>query len=290
MSRSRVTLVLCVLVIGVLAVVVLRQLWPRSIILPQAVMYENSRAGVMSLFMIDMTSAQQVKVALTNMTIENRANVDDQLIDALRRTVSEALSLYYIESDSSVYRNWRVNAGATLRGTVGHSRTGWNLDDLSSWISASPGGHEFSLTAPLDAIELLYDDFRSIALRINRGANRAVRLANSPDGLHAVIGRVAGSSAPAFGLSGTLGPEAWYGGVGMSAMVWFENDIRLRGILERDGEVVVAEVGVFCEFADGTRRPIIFTLAWNPRRSLWQLEQVTMTNYPPGHIVWPWNL
>lgn len=206
---------------------------------------------------------------------------------ALVRELINAIEFYYLHDDPMAYKRWREEAGARLRPRSDLEGPGpWPLSESIDFINAAHAKQGFHVDTT-DSVEGLFDQFWRIRREFNDKANAPVAIADSGVGLLARFrtGVVDPRIDPDF--AGELGQVAWYGGVVLSNRTWYD-DPRVTALAQQ--ESLVAQCGVVLEFTDGLRRPIHFTLIWDPDSRLWRIRFVLMTNSPAGYAMWPWEL
>ncbi|MCL4211534.1 MAG: hypothetical protein HRU76_15890 [Phycisphaeraceae bacterium] len=281
-GRHIVSIVLVLLTCTVIAVLIVPQVWPRQEADPAEAKFERTRDVMGDIQFALLESRDSVQRCLETMLVEDPSLLETAGLRAsLIEFLTDAIWLYYGETDPSRYRAWRSATGAVIRRDA--MRTNGRLRDLQTMLryidEASPD--DLDLTRP---IEELYDVMWSITRRANRGANRAIGMAAAPPGLACrwFIDDPGVTARPM--LTVGIGDEAWYGGIAMSAFRWFEpnNPPNLPSI--------AVTVGVVFEFANGLKRPLLFTCIHRAAESRWDLTQVTMTNFPPEENLWPWHL
>lgn len=87
-------------------------------------------------------------------------------------------------------------------------------------------------------------------------------------------------------LSGTLGEQLWHGGSAATCRFWFQPPATRKGLVERAGEALAAQVGVVAVHKGGDRHPIILQLFWDPATQRWWIDGVNVTNYQGTDTRW----
>lgn len=255
---------------------------------PAAELFRDTRHEYQSLRMRRLASPDDVRNALDSMEFTGQGMFAAQQ-NALRDTLATVIASYYLSPSPQPYKAWRASQGTRVRPVDPTGRAGISLQQIANEMRIAPGNEGEIINEPA-TVEEAFDLLWRLKDQIGGGINRPVSICDSPPGLRVLVTEATAENPRVPAIEGGLTMDGWYGGVSMSSLPLFEPVERLTDVLDRHRRALVAVAGVCFEFADGTRRPVIFTSYYHPQREMWILHQVNMANYPPGRWVRPWLL
>ncbi|MGI9015311.1 MAG: hypothetical protein ACR2GY_13840 [Phycisphaerales bacterium] len=257
---------------------------------PVDVAFQQSRPLVKQLAMRPLTSRDDVTTSLEKMEVIDvtRRAISPSTLDALKDTLANAISLYMIQEEPDGYIQWRRANGYEFESREEvDTLTPWKVDDTFMFLSTRTDEIAMNVTAE-SSVEALYCEFWRARRLVDGGRNVATAIAADASGVRSEIRMVVNDSVWSdFGDEGE-GRLKWFGGNALANRKWFAHPIEEQ-LLGQD-VLIAAETGVFFEFADGVRRPLIFLSLFDEASGRWFIRRVGMTNRPSTYMSWPWEL
>ncbi|MGI9014077.1 MAG: hypothetical protein ACR2GY_07495 [Phycisphaerales bacterium] len=258
---------------------------------PVDVAFNETRSAVSAITMAALSEAA-IDSALDAMLIKDDTEgaVDAPALERLREHLSDAIRFYYLEDEADAYIAWRREQGATFKSRDDLDRhTPWPIE--TSFIFIDEHQSELSFAFQKDAdIPGLFEQFWIARREVDGGRNVPQAIAQDDKGVRTHL-RFAGNDS----ISSDFGDKSdrddalmWFGGIAMASRNWF--DVPHADDVLQAQSVVVAQTGIFFEFADGVRRPLVFLCVLDETRQAWYLQAVGMTNHPNDYVAWPWEL
>ncbi len=208
---------------------------------------------------------------LSQMTWYVEPGVPPMHAEALRGEIETFFRLRFVEPDAAAYRRWRESRGCRFTSLAELDR---KTDVLKDYEAV------FGRPLPANAtIESLYAEYWDRTTEMFGGTNLLAGFARDAIGLQVRVGHSTDQVHPRLKLEGVLGERLWYGPTAGTMRRWFDLPIEPRDIVRARGRVLVAEFGVVCEFADGSRRPINGAFVYVPERAGWVLWLLNQNNY-----------
>jgi hypothetical protein len=65
---------------------------------------------------------------------------------------------------------------------------------------------------------------------------------------------------------------------------WWMPPVDTETLVKRYGEAAYADVGIILEYADGSRKPFVLAMIWDPGSKSWFVEHVIIYNYPAADV------
>jgi hypothetical protein len=172
----------------------------------------------------------------------------------------------YMEPDAEKYIAWRRERGYNLK-SYATMNSQWGVGKDYTEIVGSPPASEKD-------VESIFRTFFDVGLTLGGGVSRPVGLAQQRSGLAIAVGTVTSPSQPRPFVSGELPSSVWHGKTSGTMRNWWEPPRSSRDVLKRDRSLTWAEVGMICEFADGSRRPRIHSFYWDRVANRWMLDSI----------------
>lgn len=224
----------------------------------------------------EVVSGGKLRELVREANITGPLRSEDPRMEALADLVSQFVERRFVAGSSTDYREWRESQGYAwadrewLEGVWGIGR------DYSIIV-----GEAYPEGAPLAQI---FDEYYQAALQYGDGANRPAAVATSPEGrciATAILTRDQPDRAP---LTCDLGFDLWHGATNGTARSWWRPPHSTEELIQREGAVLCADVGLVVEFADRSRRPVVVTATWDSAVSRWTLQHLCMYNFPPEQM------
>lgn len=229
--------------------------------------YANIRVETME----SLRASDEIGALVARIEVERDSDVNDAQVTALRSELESFLRLRFVQPDAKQYAASRLTGGCRWTALEGLER-GWRVvSDYEKLIREPP-------PAKPEVAALFERYWDSTASRFG-GANRLVSIASEPVGLAAHVGYSRDRDYPRLLIAGQLGQRLWYGPVSASMCRWFDLPHEPTEVVAKNGRVLVAEVGVVAEWADGSRRPLILAWYFDPWVRRWILWQMNENNY-----------
>lgn len=196
---------------------------------------------------------------------------------AIIQQAATFLTLYFGESEPDRYMAWRRSTGLRLL----------SREVCDAEILPHDTFHELT-GGSLDPDASVEDMYRAFWRGERAGkARRAVGIAGDRAGIVLVTGEVHRGGMPAPpAIAGDLGEEIWHGGRGVGSFAWSRPSPTFRERIEAGDVITVARLAVVCEFADGSRRPIMMNWFRDSAGGAWVLYGIAYMNFVSGEV---WN-
>lgn len=285
-SLRNLTLVMAAVAMTIATAIALwRGLWPRHDPSSRHQRFADSRTYFDQLQMHPFETRTDLETVLAEMRLQDSDLVSLDQAQALRTTLTDTLFFYYLSEDLKAYKNWRRTNGYTLDSREGIEAY-WPISESRLYLQRFPEASRWDVIVDGD-LEETFDIVWRISRQVGKGANQPRRVAADSTGILTVfrIGTASDPGRPV--LDGELTTLAWHGGVSMGCRRWWRPERSLSAALEENGQVLLAQTGIAFEFGNDTRRPLLFTHFWDEHRGVWQLEAITLTNFPENELVWP---
>lgn len=195
---------------------------------------------------------------------------------ALEREIATFLRLQFVTADAAAYRQWREARGCALLSLDDMERKTQVVSEYASVMNKRP--------PPEPDVASLYDEYWLAMRTAFSGSGALLEISADPRGFAT---RVAYSSDPLYTkvmLDAGLGDRLWYGPIAASMRAWFAPARIPADLVERDGRVLMAEVGVVAAWADGGRRPLLLTWFFDPTLDAWVLWTLNQNNFDPQRV------
>ncbi len=211
--------------------------------------------------------AEQVRRRLDRATVRTTGGeLSDERLASLLDTVSEFLHMRYGQSSLARYREWRVANGYTHK-PVKQVVLPEHMDSFYRFY--------FNSAPPADVSSAsLFDALWDLGVEYGEGANRPIGMASVPAGLAVVVNEEPGDGRPFAAAEGELGQNVWNGTTTMAMRSWWASAVPAP----TRGPWLCATIGIFFEFANGMRRPMMFYLRWDSSRAIWTLDGIGATH------------
>ncbi len=223
--------------------------------------------------MVPLSSEEAILRALQIAPITTGAELArPQHVDGLRQHVASFLYHYYAASaSSSDYGEWRSEQGDVLL-PIGDMKA----DPLL------PGIYEFLLGSPLSDeqnAERVFDKLWKAGREFGHGACQATSVTSTSKGLLMAFKHLTPDDRKPPTLDGEMGAQLWVGGISTRATNWWRPRTSLEQAVARDGGVLGGYLAAIVEFADGTRRPMLWSFHWDSGSQRWQLTNIFLFNF-----------
>lgn len=204
-------------------------------------------------------------------TIEGDIPSDPAVTEALFLKFAEFESLRYGGANADEYARWRISSGFRLR-PLEIMQKEWFIREA---FKATTGA-ELPLT--LDPMET-FSRFYAFGLTASDGASNPHKVADDSSGVVAHFRKVT-SILERPVVNGNIGTTLWYGRIAITMRKWWEPEPEYtpERILELQGSLLRAELGVITKFEDGHLCPRNYSFYWDPSASRWMLEHINDNN------------
>ena len=172
----------------------------------------------------------------------------------------------YMDPVVEKYIVWRRERGFVLK-SFSTMDAQWGVGKDYDQIVGNP---------PPDAkdLESVFRVFFDVGLTLGGGVSRPVGLPIERSGLAIAVGTVTSPSQQRPFVSGELPSSVWHGKTSGTMRNWWEPPRSSRDVLKQERALTWAEVGMICEFADGSRRPRIHSFYWDRVANRWMLDSI----------------
>ncbi|MGI9014181.1 MAG: hypothetical protein ACR2GY_08025 [Phycisphaerales bacterium] len=239
--------------------------------------------------MTALTSRQVVEASVAAAQWKQFASTSEEQQRTLRSFLIDLVSKYYLAEDPLAAIDYLASRGHRVC-TAAEMEQGWPMADRLSQLSQLPGVPPLTVSTS-DDLRDIYAWIREALAKTDNGINRPRMIAAAGNGFEITIGTRTGEHVHAPGLGHTLPPEAWYGGIGQSSPGWVRPGAEaLQDQTDANQSILMAEAGIFFEFADQIRYPVTFTCAWDAQARRWILLGIAVRNYPRERMVATWQL
>lgn len=85
---------------------------------------------------------------------------------------------------------------------------------------------------------------------------------------------------------GTLGYDLWHGASAATCRVWTTPPVTREQLVEREGEILAATVGLIADVPGSKRRPVMFGAFWDEGAGRWWVDSASVLNFIGGDGEW----
>jgi len=223
--------------------------------------------------MAPLDAPDQIRSALQHMTFEGEARRIDT---ARRQRLLDELADFFVNrftaDDARKYVDWRLSQGYAWRDLEDMDRQ-WSIREAHEVVFSEPwkDGDDKRARAFLR--------FAEHSLKRGDGLNRPVAIAAEARGLVTRFDTLTAVYHSVGMLEGELGTKYWHGVNAATMRGWFKWKRTPEDTMKRQRRLDAALSGVVVEYADGSRRPILFEHWWDPIDRAWVLRRVSVMNF-----------
>lgn len=276
---NRTIIVMCIVIVAVAASS--WRLAPMFMTAPEDVLQSTAQAALPAyqsvvICPIPMYEGDVLKILEKSPVVGLQFAGRERAYEALR-SASHFIAVRFGQDDPEAYLAWRSSDGFAWR-PFDDLNQSWNIDKQYELFTRLPWSDKTPLE---DVFKLLWHEKH----RAHDGFNKALTMADDPKGISVRFGEMTPGN-PIRGLLGSAtSPIDWHGSIASTHCSWFVPRDPYRDRLARGETVLYAEVGVLMGYTDGSRRPLIMTLIWDPVSSRWDLQVLNTNNEPSKKLM-----
>lgn len=194
--------------------------------------------------------------------------------DALCELAAEFVYWRFVNDDPVKYRAWRASRSERFR----------PKEELTQRLYI-PSDYESVYQEPFPGFEPAFDRMFTDSTRRGDGKNTPVGICLGPRGIRIAAARINPNidewPVP---LGDESDREYWFGIFNGAMRNWFTSPTAFRDLYTRGDELLGATVATVMSFADGSRRPVMLFLYFDPAIGAWSIDKVATYNTPMDGI------